>query len=351
MDIIGRIESISYCPTMCRDLQIYPAESVVNAFESRDASFFLDFNRRGMIAISRWVSSKRTRSYPYARVYNTLSFTGKKVTVIPIMKDEGKDGDRDYLQWDTICLMSLLGVYVIIEYYCHAERSKKYRNKITHQQFDYDHLNLQFNNLLDYHSDALHWNIEQTEPSKLELICNKSFEYYDKISADLGVEMHNRDSANRKFLKIYKSRSEFMNQSRFLAQAAQHREVITIQPKESISGKKASITIHNYLGGAYYLTIDECEIDKNNLILVEAKHTKNGKIPSESDIKDALVKMALFTNLSHVTVDKKPYRVVPVIKLTTIGGLKPESFTGSAKQVFEKLLIEAKANRFEIRTI
>jgi hypothetical protein len=27
---------------------------------------------------------------------------------------KGKDGDRDFLQWDTISLMSLLGIYVII---------------------------------------------------------------------------------------------------------------------------------------------------------------------------------------------------------------------------------------------
>ena len=65
-------------------------------------------------AVSWWVSPKRTRSYPYARVYDTLGFSGKKATIIPIIKDEGKDGDRDFLQWDTISLMSLLGVYVIV---------------------------------------------------------------------------------------------------------------------------------------------------------------------------------------------------------------------------------------------
>ena len=37
--------------------------------------------------ISKWVSPKRTRSYPYER--------------IPIIKDEGRRGDRDFIQWDT----------------------------------------------------------------------------------------------------------------------------------------------------------------------------------------------------------------------------------------------------------
>ena len=37
--------------------------------------------------ISKWVSPKRTRSYPYGRIYNTLG-QAKKITVIPIIKDE-----------------------------------------------------------------------------------------------------------------------------------------------------------------------------------------------------------------------------------------------------------------------
>ncbi|NEQ21088.1 MAG: hypothetical protein F6K28_18050, partial [Microcoleus sp. SIO2G3] len=53
-------------------------------------------------AISKWVSPKRTRSYPYSRVYDTIS-RNKRATIIPVVKDEGLNGDRDFLQWDTIC--------------------------------------------------------------------------------------------------------------------------------------------------------------------------------------------------------------------------------------------------------
>lgn len=73
------------------------------------------FNKSLNFAISKWVSPKRTRSYPYERVYNTLG-SNKKITIIPIIKDEGFDGDRDFIQWDTISLMSLLDVYVILAY-------------------------------------------------------------------------------------------------------------------------------------------------------------------------------------------------------------------------------------------
>ena len=56
-----------------------------------------------VFGLSKWVSPKRTRSYPYARVYNTLRCP-KRITVIPIVKDEGKNGDRDFIQWDTVSL-------------------------------------------------------------------------------------------------------------------------------------------------------------------------------------------------------------------------------------------------------
>ncbi len=75
------------------------------------------------------------------------------------MKDEGKEGDRDFLQWDTISLMSLLGVYTIISYYNCAEKSSRYRNKITNQRFDIEHLKKEISKLLSYQSDALHWNL------------------------------------------------------------------------------------------------------------------------------------------------------------------------------------------------
>ena len=105
-------------------------------WQNATSVFLLRVDDHNTIAVSWWVSAKRTRSYPYARVYDTLSFSGKKITIIPVMKDEGKQGDRDFLQWDTIALMSLLGVYVIIGYYTDAERSLRYRHKITKQRFD-----------------------------------------------------------------------------------------------------------------------------------------------------------------------------------------------------------------------
>src|SRR5260370_39889332 len=108
-----------------------------------------------VLAVSWWVSPKRTRSYPYARVYDTLSFNGKKVTIIPIFKNEGKDGDRDFLQWDTVSLMRLLGVNVIIRHYDSASRSEGSSGKMTHQRLATSQIESQLKDLAQFPSDPL----------------------------------------------------------------------------------------------------------------------------------------------------------------------------------------------------
>ncbi len=80
----------------------------------------------GTIAYSKWVSPKRTRTYPFERIYNTYN-SPKIITVIPIIKDEGADGDLDKIGWITFSWMNLLNIYIVLAYYESAEknRSKK----------------------------------------------------------------------------------------------------------------------------------------------------------------------------------------------------------------------------------
>ena len=132
MDIFARITGVKYTPLLCSKLKSFSYKDF-DATLSDKATFILQIDPTKQIALSCWVSPKRTRSYPYSRVYDTLGFSGKKATIIPILKDEGKQGDRDFLQWDTISLMSLLGVYVIISYYVDASKSTRYTHKITSQ--------------------------------------------------------------------------------------------------------------------------------------------------------------------------------------------------------------------------
>lgn len=204
MDIFAKITEIKYKPFLCRKLNEFRLKSLKQAL-TKESTFILDINGKDKLALSWWVSAKRTRSYPYARVYDCLDFTGKKVTVIPIFKDEGKDGDRDFLQWDTVSLMSLLGVYVIITYYNDATTNPKYKNKITNQRFDIVHLTKNINKLLSYHSDPLHWNLSQID--YVGDIAQKALDAYESISKKYGLKMHSRQSAQKRIDELRKEKA------------------------------------------------------------------------------------------------------------------------------------------------
>lgn len=126
MEIIGKITGIKYQRFLADELKVFNFESF-NINNSPSACIVTNNNNN--FAISKWVSPKRTRSYPYERVYNTLN-SSKKITVIPVVKDEGAKGDRDYLQWDSISLMSLLDVFVILAFYDKAERKKTAKTRL-----------------------------------------------------------------------------------------------------------------------------------------------------------------------------------------------------------------------------
>lgn len=345
MDVSAKITGIKYTPFLCRHLNGFDINELDSAL-SNNSSFILNLDEGNHIAVSWWVSAKRTRSYPYARVYDTLGFSGKKITIIPVVKDEGKEGDRDFLQWDTVSLMSLLGVYVIIAYYNEAERSTRYKHKITSQRFDITYIKEQIKNILSYHSDALHWNLAHID--NIGQIGQRALESYTKISEKLKVEMHSRQTAEKRISELLKGKEKFMKLSRMLAQKAQRRERLTIQPKENLSGSKAIITIKNYLGGYYYFTLDEAEIKGNNVFLIEGKHSKNNSFPSLEDIKDGLLKMILFTNLECVKIDNKKFIPVAVLKLTTSDNSKLKRITESQKAMLTTLKKEAQENNFKI---
>ncbi|MHC5721840.1 MAG: hypothetical protein ACYTX0_59945, partial [Nostoc sp.] len=81
---------------------------------------------------------------------------------IPVIKDEGKDGDIDKIQYSTISWMNLLNIYIVLAYYETANKSTKKgqmnKNKLSNQKFANDFVKFQISEILAYHQSALHWN-------------------------------------------------------------------------------------------------------------------------------------------------------------------------------------------------
>lgn len=314
LKIDAKIENLKYNPSLCQQLKTVGIDEFLSGAAFANAAFLLSY-KTNIFAISHWVSPKRTRSYPYARVYDTMNIR-TRVTVIPFLKDEGKQGDRDFIQWDTVSLMSLLGVYVILGYYKKAEKSPNYQHKITEQEFDREYLKQRLDELSQYKLDALHWNLNELNKNLLNVAELSKF-HYKKISKQTGVEMHGERGISKRIEVIKESVAKFQSNSRELATSAQNREYQTTQPKESVIEDKATITIKNYLGGYYYFTVDEALLSGNHLFLIEKKHSENSLLPSIADIKDGLVKMMLYTNFSEVQVSGTHFAHHPTLGLTS----------------------------------
>lgn len=310
MEIQGHIIGIKYNAKLIESLKEIKFKDL--DINTSNSAFILK-NKNNIFALSKWVSPKRTRSYPFERVYNTLNIS-RKITIIPIVKDEGANGDRDFLQWDTISLMSLLDVFVIFAYYETAESKNE---KITNQKFNNKYIISKIKEIENYHSSALHWNLNELN-TNLHNIIDKVKISYQNIEENTKTKLHSINGLDNFKTKIGKDVSKFMEFSRDKAGKAQNREIVTQQPKESLSTlSKAKITITNYLGGQYFLTVDEIKIFENIIYLIESKHTKNEILPSKSDIKDGLIKMILYSNLNNVTSNQINYKSIAILNLTS----------------------------------
>ena len=358
MNIKGKITGIKYKVLLSDELK----KVVIEEFDINEMpSACLLTDDRNTFAVSKWVSPKRTRSYPFERVFNTLNVS-KKITVIPIVKDEGAKGDRDFIQWDTVSLMSLLDVFVIFAFYGKAEKKGQ---KITNQQFDNEFVFSKIKEIEQYHSSALHWNLNELN-TQLHDIIDKVKSSYAAIEASTGVKLHGANGLDNFKQKIGKDVSLFMAFSRGKAEKAQLREFVTLQPKESLSTlSKAKITISNYLGGQYFLTVDEILLTDDKVNLIEGKHSKNAILPSKGDIKDGLLKMILYSNLSEVTVNEKNVKSEAVLCLTSAklnGAISSASdeketadffaennFSAAQKLLVETVFAEAKHNNFSVK--
>ena len=318
------------------------------------------------IAYSQWVSPKRTRSYPFARIYNTYN-ASKVITVIPIIKDEGRDGDRDRIQYSTISWMNLLNIYIVLAYYETADKSTKKgqgsKQKLSNQQFNNEFVKSQIDEILAYHQSALHWNKNLFEERFVQIF-EKALDCYDIISRTTGVIIHSRQGMDSYLQKIIEEFEEFKNISLKGSQSASKREALTSHKLEYlVDGLKATFSIENYLGGVYYLTPDEIFHENDTYIIQESKNTSKESLPKLPDIQDGLFKLILFSNLDTLTLNEQSVSFITKLKLTgknVIGSIVfPDAsaeeleyflavnsriFKSNQKEIIRKLALEAEHN-------
>ena len=232
------------------------------------------------LAFSKWVSPKRTRTYPFPRIYNTYGLGTKKVTIIPVIKDEGAAGDNDRINAMTFSWMNLMNVHIVLAWYEDARKVDS-KEKITNQVLNVESVTEKLLEISQFHSNALHWNTNHFE-NDFERIYLSAVEGYQRISEKENVMMHKaQDHLNT--LEKFRANNQFcldtfkrVTLSR--SHAAALRETVTVHELESLGeDEKGIFSIINYQGGEYYLTADEIYWENGQLVIQESKNTTKKK--------------------------------------------------------------------------
>jgi len=301
--------------------------------------YFIVKDGDNQAAVSFWVSAKRTRSYPYTRIYETLDKENyKKITIFPVVKDEGYDGDRDYLQWDTFSICSYLNVYTIPAYYVKAVKNTNYKNKVTSLRFDPKFIVDKIKLILETKISASEWN--NRERNAIGELITPIINGYEKIHKETGVKFHNYEELKSN-LELMRNVESFKFNSQEKSSEAQERESMTIQPKEKLFDlPKGKVTLSDSSGGLYTWTVDAYYEHDKDIHLIEMKHSKKG-IPKMADIKDALFKFHFYANIAEIQYGEKKLIPKPTLLIS--------SETDTMSQIMnneniKKVLDEAKIN-------
>ena len=312
-----------------------------------------------VVAISVWTTPKRTKTYPFPRVYSTLGHHGKKITIIPVQASYGKHGDDNKLQPGTISWMSGLGVYVIVGVYTKAKMRPKgkaaanaSKGKASTQgepvftsfEFENDELLEQVKEIVSNCPKVEDWN--QKQLVRIPSLLKTAIENNRRLGKELGVLVRSFKSLEKKLEVWDTDMPKFLLDSDKESEKAQHREFSSDQKLENVPGKKGKFNVDMGNSKTIFLTADSVSIDKKNKIIeiLEGKHTTKGKFPDENDVLDALFKLMIFKK-SDITIDGIKYSKKLVCYLSGTDVATDEE----VKRKYQDLIIECKYNDIEFR--
>lgn len=320
LSFTGFIRDIVYTPVLIPKIEIYDIISF-NINHVKPFGIITLDSLQNNIAFSKWTSPKRSRTYPFAKIYNTYHLNSKKVTVIPVIKDEGAGTDNnDRINFITLSWMNLLNVYIILAWYETASVVPNSINKITKQKLNADYVKQKILEISSYQLTALHWNTTHFERDFQTIYLN-AVNSYENIAITQNVSLHSR----QKHLEVLNNFQQddnfklekFKDYTLIRSLAAARRESMTIHRLEYLSdGYKGIFFISNYLGGIYHLTADEVYLEGNIFTIQESKNANKKQLPSEDDIKDGLFKLILFSNLETLFLGDTQVEFRTQLKIT-----------------------------------
>ena len=334
MEFKGTIGSMTYSPS--RSIVKEGEKFEVVKFEafstnSSRTTCVIEFSKNQHVAVTKWVSPKRTRSYPFSRLYEIYHMGTKRVALIPIIKDEGKGegknkSNNDRINFTTLSWMNLMNVYVILCWYDSAEA--KSSTRITNQRLNDEHVRTELQKINDYQFDAHHWNQRHFEEDFIHVL-DQAIASYQRIGAELGVEMHDVRGHQRFRESVIDDRvpggarlslDKIRATSVRASTAARNRESLVQHVDEDLSdeSEKAVFDLRNRLGGIYPITCDEVFVNESSQVVLirESKNSSKDSLPSKDDIYDGLFKLLLFRHVLTLQKSNVTYAVSVELRLT-----------------------------------
>lgn len=318
----GVIRDINYDPQVrTKPLEQFAVDGFdINA--PRRGSGIIEFADDTSFGFSKWRGPKPSRTYPSAGIYRTYHLQTKRVTVIPVIKDEGNDTqNNERLGSMTLARMNLTDVYIILAWYEYAEPNlTRGGNRITGQLLNNSSVVEKMREIKRAQKSALHWNTMHFERD-YEYVYRQAVESYQKIGRQYNLEMHSADN-HLAILEQYLvdgkfNLDAFARRSSARSAAAAKREAMTTHDLEQLSdGEKAYFELVNLQGGIYHLTVDEVYWEDGRLVVQESKNTSDGIMPSLGDIQDGLFRNILFYSIDELYLDDKPIEFTTRLKLT-----------------------------------
>ncbi|MHA1248896.1 MAG: hypothetical protein ACTSRP_02775 [Candidatus Helarchaeota archaeon] len=287
-----------------KKLQIVSKNQFINS-SSRESYWRLKIDEI-IFDIFKFTTPKRTRSFPFARLFPLLFNNTLKVALIPIVKDEGVQ--TDFLGLETIAILNIFNVYSIINYYESAE-IKHLDNKfrLTNQKLNFKEIYENLQNIVDKNIDVHKWN--ESIAHKYPKILLKAKRAYENIANKLKIDSENI-TCIKKIEKIHLKKINEEGFEKYLQlrnkwkKVSQYSELHTIQPKEDTidiyPGKPLDILFKDNLGFKtplkFRTAIDEFIQIDNNLIFIEKKRNNSLNNIIESIFREIIYKNLVFSN-------------------------------------------------------
>lgn len=311
----GIIKNVNYDPQLTTDLPTYDFSVFDVNTATPQGVIKLPHERLGY---SIWDSPIQTKSYPFARIYNTYQSINRRITIVPVLKDNGADGTLEYIQYSTLSWMNLANVYIVFAYFDKAsKRQKGDQNKLIKQKLNNAIVKSQIERLIPYHSSAIHWNRSQFGDN-FKSVYKRAVQAYEKISENTKTEIHPREI---KLNYINKMRMDCRKYEGIsidgLKRADIEKDRGLHKNKYEDTQKSVFYLIDGY-GGVYYLTAKDVWQLRDAFIIQETRCSSKNFLPPIRQIQNGLFRLIFFGNIDVLYRNGHQVKFQP--RLSLLGG-------------------------------